>query len=545
MEAALRKIDATLKAKGFRFARPPAIYRGPVMVHGNEATVEIEIGDVTFARLPIVRLIDRAKLPVKDLAHLVGDREVCYHGGSLVLDLYDPGGSVLRVLADTATALADSFAGGASAEFERELASYWQGNVVYFSIPRTASPAIVRGEAVPHSGAAEAGYVVVPEGTRPTLPKADRKPATIISLPRNLTHTARFPLPNLAAVLDYLGTQTGLPAGWRPAVISAAARGEQMFLSAPNAILGWRPEFPASIKVLLKAAGVRPEFIRRAIEKAPEQIGLDRLMGREVDLTFCVNRNLAGDPSLVGKRVALVGCGTIGGYLARMLVQTGAGCGAPFTLYDTDKLSPGNLGRHLLGFPDLGKRKAEALADHLRAFHPDVEVMPRIVDATTDWPALEKADIIIDATGEPNVATALNELFLRSSRTGDELALLHSFVFGNGVAGQSFLNIKDGHACYRCLKTAFDGQWRYSPLKDRSSPLREAPATCGEGGYVPFAVDAPSAAAGLALRATLDWASGHPGARLRTVIVDHAAGCDKPPWVSPKPLAGCDACGGT
>jgi hypothetical protein len=156
---------------------------------------------------------------------------------------------------------------------------------------------------------------------------------------------------------------------------------------------------------------------------------------------------------------------------------------------------------------------------------------------------LESADIVIVATGEPNVATALNDLFLRSSRPGTEFALLHSFVFGNGVAGQSFLNLKDGHACYRCLKTGFDGQWRYSPLKDPSSPLREAPATCGEGGYVPFAVDAPSAAAALALRAVLDWAGGHPGARLRTVIVDHAAGREKAPWESPKPLSGCPACG--
>lgn len=505
--------------------------------------MEIDIVDIKFVRLPTVKLVDRSKLPINELAHLTLGSEVCYQDGGLVLDLYDPGGSVLRVLAEAETALERSYGGGAVSEFERELASYWQGTVLYFAMPRTATPSIVVGEVVPQSDDPGAGFVVVPKGAWKNGRKNIRLPATVISLTENLTPTARFPLQNLGAAIDYLRTQRDLPKGWRAAVLGAAARNEHLFVSAPNAVIGWRPDFLQHFSVLRKANGVRPSFIRQAVAKAPEQIGLDRLMGREVDLEFCVNRNLAGEPSLAGKRVALIGCGTIGGYLARMLVQTGAGCGAPFVLYDTDKLSPGNLGRHLLGFPDLGKRKAVAVADHLMAFHPDVQVTARLVDATTDWAALERADIVIDATGEPNVATALNELFLRSSRSGSELALLHSFVFGNGVAGQSFLNLKDGHACYRCLKTGFDGQWRYSPLKDPSSPLRETPATCGEGGYVPFAVDAPSAAAGLALRAVLDWAGGHPGARLRTVIVDHAAGRDKPPWTSPKPLPGCSACG--
>ena len=543
MEPALRKIHATLTNRGFQFARPPAVYLGPILVHGIEATIEIDVVDLNFARLPTVRLIDSSKLPIKQLAHVIEDGAVCYHGGGLLLDLYDPGGSVLRVLIDTVVALERSFGGVAVEEFERELASYWRGRSVYFAIPQVSTGAIISGEVLPQTGDRSGGLVVVPKGAWPKHLKKKRLPATVIVLPDNLVHAAPFPPADLASALAYLGKQPRMPSGWASAILSAATRDEYLFIAAPNAIIGWQHEFPQNLNVLRKSKGVRPQFVKRVIEKTPEQIGLDRLVGREVDLAFCVNRNLAGDPSLVGKRVALIGCGTIGGYLARMLVQVGAGCGVPLVLYDTDTLSPGNLGRHLLGFSDLGKRKAEAVGDHLRSFHPAVEVMPRLVDATADWPSLEKMDIIIDATGEPNVSTALNELFMRAAKPGSELALLQSFVFGNGVAGQSFLNLKDGHACYRCLKTEFGGHWRHSPLKDDASPLVEAPATCGEGGYVPFAVDAPNAAAGLALRAVLDWAGAHPGARLRTVIVDHAAGREKPPWTSPAPLTGCPACG--
>jgi molybdopterin/thiamine biosynthesis adenylyltransferase len=251
-----------------------------------------------------------------------------------------------------------------------------------------------------------------------------------------------------------------------------------------------------------------------------------------------------GKTTLIGKKIGLVGCGTIGGYLARLLVQSGAGCEATLHLYDTDALKPGNLGRHLLGFEDLGKPKAQAVAAYLGSFHPDVQVKPLALDATKDWAALERMDLIIDATGEPNVSTVLNDLWIKSTRSGQDLALLHSWVFGNGVAGQSFLNLKDGHACYRCLKTGFDGQWRHNPLKDPKSPLIQAPARCGEAGYVPFGVDAPVAAASLTLRAALDWAGGQPGQRLRTTIVDHDAGREKAPWASPDALKDCSACGG-
>lgn len=238
MDDSLRQIDATLTARGFKFARPPAIYVGPISVHGTEATVEIDVVDVTFARLPTVKLLDRSKLPINELAHIVSGRVVCYHDGGLVLDMYNPGGSVLRVLADAVTALERSFAGGAAAEFERELALYWQGKVVYFAVPCTAAASLITADVVPQSDDPSAGVVVVPKGAWAGWPKEVRVPATVISLSANLRHTARFPLPDLSAALEYLKTQPGLPAGSQAAVISAAARGEHLFLSAPNAIIG-------------------------------------------------------------------------------------------------------------------------------------------------------------------------------------------------------------------------------------------------------------------------------------------------------------------
>ncbi|WP_323810844.1 ThiF family adenylyltransferase [Sphingobium baderi] len=538
-------IDATLKHQGFTLERPMATYRGQILAHGKPATVEIDIPDVRFVTPPTVRLVDGSALPVPELAHLMTNGHICYVGeGGLPLDLYNPGGSVLRVLAEASATLERSFSGGAKADFEQELSAYWKGSSIYCAIARVKVPAIVQAEMILLDGIRTP--VLVAKGAWAHCRPQSRVPTIVLAFATQLQHTTTFPLGSLAAVLDYIAAQPNPPNGWREAVLAATASSRPVFLAAPNAIIGWTPQFPPSLELIRSAkAGFRPAFFRKMVDKQTQELGLDRMTGTETDLRFCVERNLVGEPTLIGKKIAIVGCGTIGSNLAKMLVQAGAGCDHPLWLYDTDRLSPGNLGRHLLGFSDLGKPKADAVADYLHGFHPDVQIEPKGIDASQDWAALETCDLVIDATGDPNVASALNDLWLKSDRTGDQLALLHCWVFGNGIASQTFLNLKDADlACYRCLRTGFDGQWRYSPLKDANSPLRMAPARCGEAGYIPFAVDAPVAAASLALRTALDWAGGKPGLRLRTVVLNHTEGREAMKWVSPTRFDQCVACGG-
>ncbi|OYW23287.1 MAG: hypothetical protein B7Z43_03825 [Sphingomonas sp. 12-62-6] len=334
--------------------------------------------------------------------------------------------------------------------------------------------------------------------------------------------------------------QAAPPLGWKKAILDAAGSGQEVFLSAPNAIIGWAAELPTGL-LAMRGKGFRPHFFAKALEAQVDTVPLERKVGSETDLRHCVERNLLGRPTLVGKKIVLVGCGTIGGYLARLLAQSGAGCEGTIQLYDTDTLSSGNIGRHALGFSDLGRPKAEAVADHLWSFHPDVAVTAHKTDAVRAWDTISNADLVIDATGEPNVATALNDLYCQLKGEGNT-TLLHSWVFGNGLAAQSFLNLRDGGACYRCLKTSFDGQWRHDPRKNTTEAFEQAGARCGEAGYAPFSVDAPMTAAALALRAALDWAGGAPGQRLRTTVVDQDAGRERVPWASPQRLTDCPAC---
>lgn len=536
-------IHATLSAKGFTYIGPPATYQGPIKVHGKTVTIEAAFSDPSFATLPVVRLVEGAALGDRQIAHLLVGGGICYTDeGGLVLDLYDPGGAALRVLDEAAKALERSFGASSSLEFDNELAAYWRGRYFYSALSLPSSPAIVVADIVKLGTGKPSGLVLVARGAWQAKGNT-REQATVLVFDRPLRHADGFPPERLDQAIAYIAGQENPPTGWQAAVLDASARLEDILLAAPNAIVGWRSRLEGTLALIhAKPKGFRPNFLRATLASRTKEVMLQHESATEADLRFCVGRNLDGRTGLIGKRVALIGCGTIGGYLAHLLVQNGAGCDAPLTLYDPDTLKPGNLGRHVLGFGDLSRPKAEALAAFVQGFHPDVDVTYRQGNALADWDALARCDLVIDATGDANVSTALNGLYLRARRDGQQLALLHAWVFGNGVAGQSFLNLGDELACYRCLRAGFGGQWRYNPMRDPDAEVRRATAHCGEGGYVPFPSDAPVAAAAVAVRAAVDWAGGEPGHRLRTTIVDPVHGRDRLAWVSPTPLAQCAAC---
>lgn len=109
-----------------------------------------------------------------------------------------------------------------------------------------------------------------------------------------------------------------------------------------------------------------------------------------------------------GKAVCLWGCGAIGGHVAEWLVRAGV---AKLDLYDKDTVSTGILARQPYVDADIGRPKAEALADRLAAIDPDVIVNPHFRNVlkgplrSPDWH--DNADFVIDATAAHLVASKL------------------------------------------------------------------------------------------------------------------------------------------
>lgn len=540
---ALAIVDATLRNAGFVPAGAgPADYDGQIKVHGKPVDVSLSIPDMRFATRPRIMLKDRTQIPVETLAHVEEETGICYASGAgLPLDLYQPGEAILRVLEEASSTLELSYRGKGRAELIDEYQAYWKSDLtVRCMLPRdqvedgrraTLFFAKLQGKAEFLCISDEAklrGY----EAAFPRTVEFWRTeklvgPVGIMMAPRTLADLKRW-----------LEGHADLSRDW-PRLVQFLCADNYLFISAPNALLGLSMNLPSDLKYAMLKGKIRQQALLGIAERLAAKITLDRYSGRWSSLIDVTSRNNQSETSLQQKSIALIGCGTIGSNLARMLVQTGAGNCKTLSLFDNEVLALGNIGRHLLGFSDIGKPKASAVAAELERFHPQVRVAAYEQDAFEHFDLLAKHDLVIDATGAWNVQSAINEWFLDSPAIQTS-ALLHAWVFMNGAGVQSFLNLKDDFGCFRCLKPVFDGPWRF-PVGDEKDEWNLQPATCGEGSFIPFTVDAPMMAASVTTRAALDWANGDPGARLRSVVVDLRRGRAQVPRF-PKPSKSCPAC---
>ena len=229
-----------------------------------------------------------------------------------------------------------------------------------------------------------------------------------------------------------------------------------------------------------------------------------------IDDRYLAQRNIPKSKTLAGKRIALVGCGTIGGYLSDMLVKAGAGtCGGKLTLVDFDCLLPQNIGRHRLGFPDLLSNKAEAMAKELKRLSPGAEVYALPVDVRQAQ--LGQPDLLIDATGEESLGHWL------CGRYRAPTPMLSVWIEGPGTAVRALLRTNASGACYRCL-------WHSHQRGELRSTLDALPNILAghgcEGLYVPFPASVSVQAASLGAEMALDWINGVHSPALRTRLID-------------------------
>lgn len=322
--------------------------------------------------------------------------------------------------------------------------------------------------------------------------------------------------------------------------LSAAWPSQMYFIiHAPNASVGGSLDLPR----LLGKSIQRPQFLQRALTSWDSKIAVNRISGSRMDASFVHGRNMNNQPNLGGKRVALVGVGTIGGFLAKFLAQSGAGTAqGQLLLLDNQILEPGNVGRHFLGLPHVGKNKARGVQEELRRIAPDCEIAAFAGCALERRADLIGYDLLVDATGERSLSDVLNKDVFDARRDGKKTAsVLHVWLVGNGVAAQSLLVDGTKHACFRCLRLEHTATERFRLLRpDHAATL--TPADCGEGAYFAYGVGAPAIAAGLAVQTCLDWVKGSPSPRFRTIRVVHDATFEvKDSDVSPREK--CPVCG--
>lgn len=237
-----------------------------------------------------------------------------------------------------------------------------------------------------------------------------------------------------------------------------------------------------------------PLVIERFIRLNVEKLDKDSLLSR--------NRPRPEVGDLRTKKIALIGCGTIGGYLAPLLLRAGAGCGDGYLhLYDPGIFESENFGRHTLTAINFDSNKAEATA---RILHQSIHFTTNIEAFKSQFPItkinLRKYDIVIDATGRPTVAKRLAHV-VREIDSSSRPVIIHGFNDGYGRASKVFID--DGNSCFGCLvsETGFyknGNDLRFENLKRET----EQRISCGST-FTPYDAAVSVVTAGLMQEASL------------------------------------------
>lgn len=261
------------------------------------------------------------------------------------------------------------------------------------------------------------------------------------------------------------------------------------------------------------------------------RLPVHRISVWRIDDQYLAERNLPSSKTLAGLKVGLVGCGTIGGYVAEMLAKAGAGTvGGKLTLVDMGSLDPGNLGRHRLGFNALTKKKAQAMCEELKRVAPGIHAVPVVGDVKDA--NLGPLDLLIDATGEQGLTDWLTWQY------ADQVPFLSTWVEGAGAAVRALMKAKPDLACARCVSQP--------PLKNQYRVFDVPPEVmmkghgC-EGLYVPFAATASVQAAALAMEMVQAWLDGAESPSFRTRVLDQQREIHFKD-TSPQRYEGCPAC---
>lgn len=150
--------------------------------------------------------------------------------------------------------------------------------------------------------------------------------------------------------------------------------------------------------------------------------------------------------NLEDKKVAVLGCGSLGSGVIIALAGTGIG---EYVLADMDEMSDVNVSRHLGGVYDLGRKKTEVFKKYIESHSPfsvvktindDLIKNRKILKAIANW-----ADVIIASSGNPALNYQIN---LESVRTKKKV--VYGGIYEKAESAYiSYCN--NEQACFDCL----------------------------------------------------------------------------------------------
>ena len=214
-------------------------------------------------------------------------------------------------------------------------------------------------------------------------------------------------------------------------------------------------------------------------------------------------------------RVAVVGCGAVGSYIADLLFRSGV---RRMTLIDHEVLRPGNVVRHLAGTHDVGRFKVHAVRDVLAARGEDVTGVKASCIGLNDLVRAEQLvqdhDVVVDATASARASSLLATAAEGAGRRTGHYVVSVCTQRAGGVVRADRLPLRRG-------------ELHLPPLERQVGEIELREQGCGS----PVAVSPPGAvvhAAELATRMVLD--AGTRELAVPATLMDVREPQDEPPY---------------
>lgn len=421
--------------------------------------------------------------------HVEEDGRLCIVEDSDELDHSQPIAIVKAVLGGAAEILEQGMAGTNNAEFQSEFLSYWNPTAKGDAIHSLVDPC--GGSRRVKLWRSKAGYFVAEDRATLNAWLANRAGK---GLPRDsecssaLLLWLRQPLlpseyPDTTEDVAALAARLGEPAS---AALDAFLGHEQqdwVILLGAEADNG--PCFAAVTIKSSKPHGRNRSKGTRGFrkDKAPHAVVLEgalhgvlaRHRVERADPWWIHGRDVNADlTTLRTSRVVMVGCGSLGSPIARLLAQAGVG---EIDLVDPDQVKLENISRHILGADACRQNKAAALAQRLQRDFPH----SRATGHSSGWQKLaaanpdvfSRADLVVSTVGSWSQEAELN---LRQLETGHPSTILYAWAEPHAAAGHAVLIGRTG-GCLACGLSPTGQAWFRAA--DFPAPTLQREAACG------------------------------------------------------------------
>lgn len=560
------------------------IYCNNIEISGIIFPVKIILVDPFFVEKPVIILQDKPEGLTINVPHLIFDKILCYlDDRGVEFDRYTPLQNIFIVLS-ALNQLLEQYAKHPELlqeEFRRELPAYWQreySDSVYLISSETDEMVFEHFERADCEGQILREFVIADSAPSAEFWRERRNGsgkidftgrAILIDLPQDISFSLDdWPPKCFSDVVSWLETCGSLSCSQRFidktfSVISLDSKcfvvfklkdmlfGALLTYSSENVKNIIRGSFRVSSvrkrgrKKSVSISAKRKTSLIKSLESYENAKGFKRLSMSDARPTTVHNRNLADATDLSGLKIAVVGCGTVGGYVVSFLFQAGAGSGnGTMELFDADILTTENLGRHYLGVEYLGVNKALALSKEIRQVSgTKIDIVPHKVkiDPADIENLTRKFDLLVDTTGDISFSTSLCH---NVHRAKNPIPVFYGWVDAGGLAARALLDEVDpSKACYSCLKDRSPDDKiseRFQLFKKGAEIPSWQPRPCGIGGYLPFSTQASVSAAGLVQGLCIGWANGSPSPRFRHLGLDKRVLETKSNDI--KPLSNCPCC---